>query len=147
MNDEWQSKYEEMNLIEILVYLFLFSSQQTLYHREAESIVRSIVNNILDNVRTPERSRSPVGFYMTEQEEFQQKNPDVRSMKRFRYDRFIIRFSSILITKSLNKSNDCTNKSFKISFNVRGIYPSTHYAKSFFRSTKIIHKNKIFSNN
>jgi hypothetical protein len=63
-------------LIEFLI------SQQTLYHREAESIVRSIVNNILDNVRTPERARSPVGFYMTEQEQFQQKNPDVRSIKK-----------------------------------------------------------------
>jgi hypothetical protein len=48
-----------------------------LLHREAESIVRKIVLNILDNVRTPERARSPVGFYMTEQEQFQQNNPDV----------------------------------------------------------------------
>jgi hypothetical protein len=48
-----------------------------LLHREAESIVRKIVSNILDNVRTPERARSPVGFYMTEQEQFQQNNPDV----------------------------------------------------------------------
>jgi hypothetical protein len=51
-----------------------------LLHREAESIVRKIVLNILDNVRTPERSRSPVGFYMTEQEQFQQNNPDVKSL-------------------------------------------------------------------
>ncbi len=50
-----------------------------LLHREAESIVRKIVLNILDNVRTPERARSPVGFYMTEQEQFQQNNPDVFS--------------------------------------------------------------------
>ena len=48
-----------------------------LLHREAESIVRKIVGNILDNVRTPDRARSPVGFYSTEQEQFQQKNPDV----------------------------------------------------------------------
>jgi hypothetical protein len=48
-----------------------------LLHKEAESIVRKIVSNILDNVRTPERARSPVGFYMTEQEQFQQNNPDV----------------------------------------------------------------------
>lgn len=48
-----------------------------LLHREAESIVRKIVFGILDNVRTPERARSPVGFYMTEQEQFQQYNPDV----------------------------------------------------------------------
>ena len=50
-----------------------------LHHKEAESIVRGIVANILDNVRTPERVRSPVGFYMTEQEQFQQNNPDVWS--------------------------------------------------------------------
>jgi hypothetical protein len=50
-----------------------------LHHKEAESIVRKIVANILDNVRTPERVRSPIGFYMTEQEQFQEKNPDVRS--------------------------------------------------------------------
>lgn len=49
-----------------------------LLHREAESIVRKIVSGILDNVRTPERARSPVGFYMTEQEQFQQNNPDVK---------------------------------------------------------------------
>lgn len=49
-----------------------------LLHREAESIVRKIVFGILDNVRTPERARSPVGFYMTEQEQFQQNNPDVK---------------------------------------------------------------------
>jgi hypothetical protein len=50
-----------------------------LLHREAESIVRKIVSNILDNVRTPERARSPVGFYMTEQEQFQENNPDVKN--------------------------------------------------------------------
>jgi hypothetical protein len=50
-----------------------------LHHKEAESIVRKIVADILDNVRTPERVRSPIGFYMTEQEQFQEKNPDVRS--------------------------------------------------------------------
>ena len=49
-----------------------------LFHKEAESIVRKIVANILDNVRTPERARSPIGFYMTEEEQFQEKNPDVR---------------------------------------------------------------------
>jgi hypothetical protein len=48
-----------------------------LLHKEAESIVRKIVANILDNVRTPDRARSPVGFYMTEQEQFQENNPDV----------------------------------------------------------------------
>ncbi|CAF1189127.1 unnamed protein product [Rotaria sordida] len=48
-----------------------------LLHKEAESIVRKVVSNILDNVRTPERARSPVGFYMTEQEQFQQNNPDL----------------------------------------------------------------------
>ena len=48
-----------------------------LLHKEAETIVRKIVSNILDNVRTPERARSPVDFYITEQEQFQQKNPDV----------------------------------------------------------------------
>ncbi len=51
-----------------------------LLHREAENIVRKIVSNILDNVRTPERAQSPVGFYMTEQEQFQQNNPDVISV-------------------------------------------------------------------
>ncbi|CAF3630847.1 unnamed protein product, partial [Rotaria sp. Silwood2] len=50
---------------------------KTLLHKEAESIVRKIVSNILDNVRTPERARSPVGFYMTDQEQFQQNNPDL----------------------------------------------------------------------
>ena len=49
-----------------------------LLHREAESIVRKIVSNIVDSVRTPERARSPVGFYMTEQDQFQQNNPDVK---------------------------------------------------------------------
>ncbi len=51
-----------------------------LLHKEAESIVRKIVSNILDNVRTPDRAPSPVGFYMTEQEQFQQNNPDVISV-------------------------------------------------------------------
>ncbi|CAF1052169.1 unnamed protein product [Adineta ricciae] len=51
--------------------------EQMLFHKEAESIVRKIVENILDNVRTPERARSPIGFYMTEQEQFQEKNPDL----------------------------------------------------------------------
>ncbi|CAF0839298.1 unnamed protein product [Adineta steineri] len=51
--------------------------EQMLFHREAESIVRKIVDNILDNVRTPERARSPIGFYMTEQEQFQEKHPDL----------------------------------------------------------------------
>ena len=56
-----------------------------LLHKEAESIVRKIVSNILDNVRTPERARSPVGFYMTEQEQFQENNPDV---KDFIFEKF-----------------------------------------------------------
>ncbi|CAF3553959.1 unnamed protein product [Rotaria sp. Silwood1] len=51
--------------------------EKMLLHKEAESIVRKIVSNILDNVRTPERIHSPVGFYMTEQEQFQQNNPDL----------------------------------------------------------------------
>lgn len=49
-----------------------------LQHREAESIIRSIVSNIVDNIRTPDRARSPVGFYSTEQEQFQENNPDVK---------------------------------------------------------------------
>ncbi|CAF4672276.1 unnamed protein product [Rotaria socialis] len=51
--------------------------EKMLLHKEAESIVRKIVSGILDNVRTPDRARSPVGFYMTEQEQFQQNNPDL----------------------------------------------------------------------
>ena len=53
-----------------------------LHHKEAESIVRKIVSNILDNVRTPERAHSPVGFYTTEQEQFEQNNPDVKLFYR-----------------------------------------------------------------
>ena len=61
-----------------------------LLHREAESIVRKIVWNILDNVRTPERARSPVGFYMTEQEQFQENNPDVNNdfLRKDKFDLF-----------------------------------------------------------
>ncbi len=69
-----------------------------LHHKEAESIVRKIVANILDNVRTPERVRSPIGFYMTEQEQFQEKNPDVRSFPNLKKSRilFVLLFSIAL---------------------------------------------------
>lgn len=53
--------------------------KKILREREAETIAKSIVASILDNIRTPERARSPVGLYMTDQELFQENNPDVKA--------------------------------------------------------------------
>jgi hypothetical protein len=119
-----------------------------LFHKEAESIVRKIVLNILDNVRTPERSRSPVGFYMTEQEQFQQNNPDV-NIHFFLNKKIIFSFfdSFILITKSSNKLKESTNKLYLIMKNKNGIYPLMHYVMKFYLLMKIIQINKLYLNN
>ena len=79
----WKLKQVDRHLNEFEVFV-RNRFQQMLFHKEAESIVRKIVENILDDVRTPERARSPIGFYMTEQEQFQEKNPDVRMIQRLK---------------------------------------------------------------
>ncbi|XP_028402373.1 MYCBP-associated protein-like [Dendronephthya gigantea] len=45
--------------------------------RQARQIVQSILNEMLDCVRTPERPCSPIDAYLTDEELFARKNPEV----------------------------------------------------------------------
>lgn len=110
--------------------------------------MKKIVLNILDNVRTPERSRSPVGFYMTEQEQFQQNNPDVNSFisrKNIYFIFFSYSFTSIM--KFSNKLRKFMKNLYQILMNNDGIYQLIHYKRKFYHSMKIILINKHYSNN
>lgn len=51
--------------------------EQELYHRQAEIAVRRILDEIVAGIRTPQRARSPVDAYITEEEKFQRENPQM----------------------------------------------------------------------
>ncbi|KAK2186936.1 hypothetical protein NP493_182g04011 [Ridgeia piscesae] len=51
------------------------SLEQMLSHRQAEQIAMTILSDLLEGIRTPERPRSPIDTYITEEEIFLRKNP------------------------------------------------------------------------
>nr|XP_060620735.1 MYCBP-associated protein isoform X1 [Anolis sagrei ordinatus] len=51
--------------------------QKTLESHEAAVIVEENLRDLLDRIRTPERARSPLDAYVTEEELFQRKNPEL----------------------------------------------------------------------
>ncbi|XP_071824825.1 MYCBP-associated protein-like isoform X2 [Apostichopus japonicus] len=51
--------------------------EQELYHRQAEVAVRRVLDEIVDGIRTPQRARSPVDAYITEEEQFEKENPQM----------------------------------------------------------------------
>ncbi|XP_016846857.2 MYCBP-associated protein isoform X2 [Anolis carolinensis] len=51
--------------------------QKTLEEREAAVIVEENLKDLLDQIRTPERARSPLDAYVTEEELFLRKNPEL----------------------------------------------------------------------
>ncbi|XP_015211357.2 MYCBP-associated protein isoform X1 [Lepisosteus oculatus] len=54
------------------------SLQRELEAREAETVARQILNELLQGVRTPDRPCSPVETYITEEERFCQHNPQLQ---------------------------------------------------------------------
>jgi len=64
-------------MIELMMSLCL---QQMLSHRQAEQIAMTILSDLLEGIRTPERPRSPIDTYITEEEIFLRKNPHVSSL-------------------------------------------------------------------
>ncbi|CAB4009367.1 Hypothetical predicted protein, partial [Paramuricea clavata] len=51
--------------------------EKELGQRQMKQIVQSIINEILDGVRSPERSASPVDAYITDEELFIRRNPEM----------------------------------------------------------------------
>lgn len=51
--------------------------QSDLAAREGAAIVEESIKELLGRVRTPERTPSPVDAYVTEEELFHRKNPEV----------------------------------------------------------------------
>ncbi|OWK57670.1 MYCBP-associated protein [Lonchura striata] len=61
----------------LLTHAVVVVPQSELAAREGASIVKDILNELLDQVRTPERTPSPVDAYVTEEELFHRKNPQL----------------------------------------------------------------------
>jgi hypothetical protein len=55
----------------------LFLPQNKLAAREAVTIVQSVVQELLRGISTPERMLSPVDAYLTEEDLFQHRHPQV----------------------------------------------------------------------
>lgn len=51
--------------------------EKDLSHRQALHIVEGIVSDLIEGIQSPERPRSPVDAYITDQEKFERKNPSV----------------------------------------------------------------------
>lgn len=57
--------------------LTVWSVQRELRRKEAEQIVSDVLDHLLKGIQAPERPRSPVDAYVTEEELFRRKNPKV----------------------------------------------------------------------
>lgn len=49
--------------------------EQELFRKQAEMSIRRILDDVVDGVRTPERARSPIDAYITDEERFERHNP------------------------------------------------------------------------
>ncbi|XP_072032494.1 MYCBP-associated protein-like isoform X2 [Amphiura filiformis] len=49
--------------------------EQELFHKQAEMTIRRIIDDLVDGVKTPERSHSPIDAYITDEEKFERNNP------------------------------------------------------------------------
>lgn len=52
--------------------------EQELAHKQAEQVVEGVLNDLLEGIRSPDRSASPVDAYITEDEIFARKNPQLK---------------------------------------------------------------------
>lgn len=62
---------------ELTDVVLLMVPQNDLAAREGAAIVKDTLKDLLVRIRTPERTPSPVGAYVTEEELFHWKNPEV----------------------------------------------------------------------
>lgn len=65
------------------VYLLCVHEQTKLEKKVTVKLCRSIVHEVLQGVRTPERPGSPAELYVTEEQEFLRRNPEVRVTSHF----------------------------------------------------------------
>lgn len=86
--------------------LTIWSVQRELRHKEAEQIVSDVLDGLLKGIQTPERPRSPVDTYITEEELFQRKNPKV-GLSSSLYDLSVIWWSMHKYTMHLRLSAGC----------------------------------------
>lgn len=56
-----------------------FLSQNKLACHEAVTIVQSVLQELLGGILTPERAQSPVDTYLTEEDLFHYRNPQVQA--------------------------------------------------------------------
>lgn len=54
-----------------------YLSQHDLEKKQSQQVVRQLVEELVSGIRTPERPRSPVDAYITEEELFHRHNPGV----------------------------------------------------------------------
>lgn len=65
------------------VFILCMHEQTKLEKKVAENLCRSMVYEVLQGVRSPERPSSPPELYITEEQEFWIKNPKVHTNGRF----------------------------------------------------------------
>ena len=56
--------------------------QHKLAAHEAVTIVESVLQELLSGILTPERAQSPVDAYLTEEDLFHHKNPQVQAQRQ-----------------------------------------------------------------
>jgi hypothetical protein len=68
------------NSVKSLIVLLLQLFQRELSEKQCNQIVGSLLHDLIAGIKTPERARSPIGAYDTEEDVFKQNNPEVRSI-------------------------------------------------------------------
>lgn len=69
------------NILQLFIYFFLL--QKELEAKESQLVVSQFLQELISGIRTPERARSPVDAYITEEEIFHRNNPGVELLLIF----------------------------------------------------------------
>ena len=58
-------------------FCMFYVCQRELEEKQCHQIVGSLVDELVSGIKTPERPRSPIDSYLTEEEQFRRTNPQV----------------------------------------------------------------------
>jgi hypothetical protein len=84
---DFKNNYKSFSIVCIVKRYSVF--QQELAHKQAVQVIGQILDSLVDGIKTPERSRSPIDAYVTETEVFERKNKGVR------FSQFFSNFNSL----------------------------------------------------
>jgi len=74
--------------------------ERKLLNKEAELIARQMLDIVLSGVRTPERCQSPLNSYLTDEDIFNQQNPEVHILALLEKNPLVLKLKINLSPKS-----------------------------------------------